>query len=118
MAREIVTPTLIENTITEKYINSLGVHKAYYLTPVDGYVLHDKAYDYYENFDDEGNPIGEATELGFTRGTCSCPANYDFVANPREFYAILETDVPAEQIFGGGDNNHEVMSETEETETV
>lgn len=32
----------------------------------------------------------------------------DFVANPREFYTVPESSVPADQIFGGGGNNHEI----------
>lgn len=109
MALELVTPTLIANTTMYKYINSNGVHSNYRITPNEGYVLHDQKRDWYEEFDDEGNPIGTPI-LGFTRGTASCEANYDFIANPREFYAVLATTVPADQIFGGGDNNnHEVM---------
>lgn len=108
MAYEAVNPTLIENTTMQRYINGQGVFKAYYITPVDGYVLHDQKRDWYNEYDDMGNPIGEPT-LGFTRGTATCEATYDFTANPREFYAVPETSVPADQIFGGGSNDHEVI---------
>lgn len=99
---EIVIPSLIENTTMIKLYRD-EVFIAYKFRPIDGYVLHDKAYDYYGNFDDEGNPIGEPIELGYATGTCSCPASYDFTINPREFYTILESDVPETGVIFGGD---------------
>ena len=104
---ETFSPSLIENTtMTKLYRDDTFI--AYKTTPIDGYVLHDNGFDIYTDFDMDGNPIGEPI-LGYGRGTVSCPANYDFTANPREFYAVPEDSVPADQIFGGGDNNHEVM---------
>lgn len=105
---EGVTPPLIENTIMQKmFIN--GVHNAYYIAPAEGYVIHDKMYDE-EVIDDETHePTGEI-RLGYTGGTISVGANYDFVANPREVYAVLRSTVDENYIFGGGDDNdHEVM---------
>lgn len=98
--------TLITNTTMEKvYVD--GVHTVYYITPISGYVLHDQKRDWMET---DFDTMEETLKLGYTRGTASCAANYDFAANPREFYAVPETDVPADQIFGGGGNNdHEVM---------
>jgi hypothetical protein len=55
--------------------------------------------------------------LGYRTSTASCPASYDFTTNPREFYAVLESSIPADQIFGGGNNGHETMSEDKETIT-
>lgn len=101
MALELVTPTLIENTTMYKYLNSEGIHKTYRITPNDGYVLHDKSRDWTDLETEE-------LKLGYTTGTASCAANYDFTVNPREFYAVPENSVPADQIFGGG-NDHEVM---------
>lgn len=108
MPNEIVNPTLIPNTTMQKYIDNDGVFRAYYITPNEGYVLHDKSYD--EEVIDEVTlqPTGEI-KLGYRTSTASCGANYDFVANPREFYTVPITDVPADQIYGGGDNDHEVM---------
>jgi hypothetical protein len=101
---ENVIPTLIENT-TMQMRRSDGVATNYTITPVSGFVLHDKGRDW----PDEDPETGEETiKLGFTRGTATCGANYDFTANPREFYAVPENEVPADQIFGGG-NDHEVM---------
>lgn len=97
--------TLIENTTMVKGIAN-GVHMIYRITPVSGYVLHDKARDW---TDVDPYTMEETYVLGFTRGMASCGASYDFAANPREFYAVPEDSVPADQIFGGGGNNHETM---------
>lgn len=103
MALRDTTP-IIENTTMQIYSNDSG-DRAYYITPVDGYVLHDKARDW-EDLDENGNTI---IVQGFTRGTATCSINYDFNANPREFFTRLESEVPADQIFGVGNNNHEVI---------
>ncbi len=103
--KEPVIPSPIENTLVVKGIVD-GTHRAYEITPNNGYVLHDKGRDW---VDIDPETEEETIKLGFTRGTASCPATYDFVANPREFYAVLETSVPTDQIFGGVNNDHEVM---------
>lgn len=99
MAYEAVNPSLIENATMQKYINGKGEHTAYTITPIDGYVLHDKGMDDPIYDEETGEPTGEVT-LGFRRSTASCGVNYDFVANPREFYAVPESSVPADQIYG------------------
>lgn len=104
---EVVTPTPIENVTVTKVFSD-GVHKIYRLKAVDGYVLHDNRYDYYAFDEESGMPSTEVT-LGYTGGTVSANARYDFTANPYEFYAVLRTSVPENQIFGGVDNDHEVM---------
>lgn len=105
---EDVIPTLIPNTTMRKLFID-GVHRTYNITPIDGYVLHDKNRDWYD-IDPETGMDSEEPTLGYTTGTATCAANYDFAANPREFYAVPESEVPADQIFGGGDNNdHEIM---------
>lgn len=102
---EDVIPTLIENTTMQKRLLN-GVHRTYMITANEGYVLHDKALDFVESWDENGDPI---TTQGYTTATCTCAAAYDFAANPREFYAVPADSVPADQIFGGGDSDHEVM---------
>lgn len=106
-----VITNLLENiTVTEKLNN--GVLVAYDIRANEGYVLHDNMLDYE---DADGNIV-----LGYKGDSRSVPKSYDFTANPREFYAVLESEVPdpENQIFGGGNNNdHEVMSEDNETET-
>lgn len=126
MAREIVNPTLIENTITEKYINSAGVHKAYYITPNDGYVLHDNRCD--EEILDPVTfmPTGEI-RYRYATGSVSVSTNYDFdtvVADTItdisgntiavnkvgafEFFAVPASAIPENQTYGGG-NDHETI---------
>lgn len=102
---ETVTPTPIENAIVEKGFSN-GVHKIYRVQSASGYVLHDNRLDYIE-----GNPetMEETLKLGYTGQTVSCRYDYDFTANPFEFYAVPIDDVPENQIFGGGDNDHEIM---------
>ena len=95
---EEVIPSPIPNTTIMKGIVD-GVHRNYQITANEGYVLHDKDMDmpiYDETYTYE---IG--VTLGYSAGTCSCGKNYDWEANPREFYAVLRTEVPADQIFGG-----------------
>ena len=105
-------PTYIPNTTMQKRVevddngNETGVIKSYRITPVDGYVLHDNARDWEE---EDPETLEMVTKLGYTTGTASCGGNYDFTANPREFYAVPADSVPADQIFGGVNNDHEVM---------
>ena len=84
---EDVNPTLIENTTMQKLLRD-GVHQAYYITPIVGYVLHDNTYDY---TDIDGNYV-----LGYRTATASCGANYDFTANPRAFCTYKEGNEPAD----------------------
>lgn len=102
---EDVIPTIIPNTTMQKMLLD-GVHRSYVIAPIDGYVLHDKNRDW---TDIDYDTMAETIILGFTTGTATCAASYDFTANPREFYAVLRSEVPENQIFGGGDINHEVM---------
>ena len=101
---EPVIPSLIANTTMTRNFKD-GVAMTYSIRPVDGYVLHDKAADWTELDEETGDEI---TKLGYTRGEASCAVSYNFVTNPREFYAVPEDSVPADQIFGAG-NDHEVM---------
>ena len=100
---EDVTPSLIENTLMQKMIRD-GVHVTYTIRAVDGYVLHDKRNDW-EDMDENGDPV---LMLGYAIGTVTCAASYDFETNPWEFYAVPEDSVPADQIFGVG-NQTEIM---------
>lgn len=97
--------TLVENTTMQKvFINE--IHKLYTITPNEGYVLHDKSYDAYADYDDYGNGIGDVI-LGYRTSTASCTVA-QFEANTREFYAVPEDSVPADQIFGSTEPDHEL----------
>lgn len=122
MAYETLVQTLIPNTTMQKYINNNGVHISYRITPDDGYVLHDNGLDEEIINDMTLMPAGEI-KLGYRPSTASCGANYNFSTTQvksvngktvdayglREFYAILKSEVPTDQVFGGdSDNNHEI----------
>lgn len=104
---EILNPTPIANTTVEKVFRD-EVHKQYRIAPNEGYVLHDKGYD--EEIIDPITlmPTGEI-KLGYRTTKATCAASYDFIANPNEYYAVPRDSVPSDQIYGVGDNNHEIM---------
>lgn len=105
---ENVNPTLIENTTMQKRLLN-GIHRSYTINANEGYILHDKTYDEIavdeETFEETGEII-----LGFRppSSTATVAASYDFTVNPREFYAILEDDLPEGAVIYSNDN-HEIM---------
>lgn len=102
---EDIVPALVGNTTMRKMLVD-GVDRVYTIKANDGYLLHDKELDFYPA--DENGDMSTEVTTGFTPAQCSCAASYDFTANPREFYAVLESSVPADQIFS--DNNEpEIM---------
>lgn len=101
MAYIDVTPTLIENTTMQIYVDGNGEQRAYTIAPNAGYVLHDSRKDW-TDIDPETSE--EVTFEGYTRYGVSVPLSYDFTANPFNIYAALENEVSENQIFGG-DNN-------------
>ncbi len=113
---EDLAQTLIPYTTMQKMLTD-GVHKAYRIYPIAGYVLHDNA----RNFETmEGTLM-----FGYSPSSVfvTCGANYDFSTHTvtdengvtytaygnRDFFAIPESEVPSDQIFGGVNNDHEVM---------
>lgn len=105
MAQIDVIP-VIENTTMQVYENSAGVRLAYYIYPVENYVLHDSRKDWTEIDEETGEEI---LYEGFATYGVSVPITYDFTENPFNLYTKLASEVPADQIFGGGNNEHEVM---------
>lgn len=116
---EDIIPSIIENTVMRKGFSD-GEHIVYTIQAVEGYVLHNTTLDY-ANIDPETyEEIGVI--LGYTTAEISCNAHYAFTPTQvtavngqtvtaygsREIYAIPATEVPENQIFGGG-NNHEIM---------
>ena len=108
---EDVTPSLIPNTTTQKGFYN-GNHLTYVITPLDGYVLHAKGRDFVEVDPETNEEI--CTKLGFSSNSASCGANYDFTPctvtdengntytgyGELEFFAVLASEVPENQIFG------------------
>ena len=85
---ETIEPTLIPNTTMVRSLLN-GIPCSYRITPNENYVLHDSESDWTETDEDTG---AQTIYFGYTKGTVSCSATYDFEANPREFYAVEEHD--------------------------
>ena len=110
-----VEPIIPNTTMQKMGVN--GVDRQYKITPVSGYVMHSNTRDWV----DENLETGETTFYrGYTRGYSTVQITYDF-DNTTEIegytaygrygiFARPESEVPENQIFGGGGNNdHEVM---------
>lgn len=99
---EIAPDIVLENiTVERKYAD--GVQTAYRLTPNEGYVLHSPSLD-----SEIVDPMTGETRIEqyyYRQATLT-------VVRPVstwDWHAVLETDVPADMIFGGGNNEHEKM---------
>ena len=106
-----VVPTFIHNTIMKQSFND-GQPSAYYIMPIEGYVMHDKHYDAPEinpeTFEETGNII-----LGYRTNCASLSIDYDFNKNPRELYAIPLKDANLEQYVIKIMNDDEKLFEEE-----
>ena len=91
--------TFIPNTTMDRFINTSGRHTMYRLTPNEGYALHDRRLDTFEEIDEEtGEGIGEPITLRYSAGDITVSVNYDFDTNPWDIYAVLRSSVPADDI--------------------
>lgn len=99
---EIASDITIENIKVErKYAD--GVQTGYRLTPNEGYVMHSPSLD----VEVEDPMTGETHIEQYYYRLCIIP-----VARPVstwDWHAVLESSVPADMIFGGGNNDPEVM---------
>ena len=78
--------TLIENATMKERYNDKGELINYVISPLEGYKLHEKSRDEIV-IDAEGNETGEIKK-GYTEGIVTVLANYNFIENPREIYAV------------------------------
>ena len=108
---EDLAQTLIPNTTMQK-MSTNGVHKAYRIKPLAGYVLHDNTMDI-NAVDPE--TMEEVFKFGYSPSSVyvTCGAAYDFSTHTvtdekgnthiaygnRDFFAISESDVPVDQII-------------------
>lgn len=93
---EIVLPNI---TIERKYVNE--VHRAYRLTANEGYVLHSPNLD--ATIEDPMTGATRVEQYYYRQATVN-------VVQPVEtwdWHAVLESSVPSDMIFGGGNNEHE-----------
>ena len=84
MAR-VKVDTIIDNTTMEQYTSKRGA-SVLFITPIDGYKLHDNRLDF------EDIERGTVKE-GFTTDSVSVPSNYDFEENKNNIYTILESNL-------------------------
>lgn len=108
---------IIPNTI----ITMNNTRTQYYVTPNEGYVMHDKNYDT-DEVDENYMPTGNII-LGYRPTTASIHINRDLsertmldengntvtAYTEREFFCKLRTEVPENQIFGVDGPEHEIM---------
>ena len=106
---------IIPNTTMRKAVFN-GVERSYEITPISGYVLHGKTRDWTDTDPETGE---ETFYRGYSRSSATVGINYDFNNTTEiegytaygflEIFARPESEVPENQIFGGGNNDHEVM---------
>lgn len=95
---EITLPNI---TIERKYVNEL--HRAYRLTANEGYVLHSPSLD--SEFFDPMTGETRVEQYYYRQATVN-------VVQPVEtwdWHAVLESSVPPDMIFGGGNNKPELI---------
>ena len=107
MAR-IPVEARIPNTRMEAYYNTSNVLRSYFIYPIEGYALHNNAYDE-PILDDEGNETGEVLQR-FTTAFTTVGYNYDFEANPDNIFAVPLSELDENQLCGNpNEPEHEVM---------
>lgn len=94
--------TSYPNMILETMSNDGTTIQRYELSPVEGYVLHNHETCYAG--DEE---IGIPSECCYFR-RAYLPRNMNLSLINEMYEAVLESSVPADSIYGGG-NDHEVM---------
>lgn len=113
------TTPIVPNTVMRIRLRD-GVPYQYLIKPVDGYVLHDSTYDTYDM--DFSTMTEYLVCLGYRTTEGSVAASYDFSTGTmlddegnevtyygsRQFFTKLASEVPENQIYGGG-NNAEIM---------
>lgn len=92
------------NLIIEAGYNSEGVHINYRLTPAEGYVFYDSTAEDY--MPDPNNPM-EEIPVTYYYTLAYLHLNYNFDNFP--YVAVLRSSVDENFIFGGGNNDHEIM---------
>lgn len=119
---ETATDVTIPNMLVEKGFAD-GVHKIYRIKPIANYVLHDNTLDYDVLDDMHLTVIGRNFGYSPSSVYVTCGANYDFTTHTvtdengntytaygnRDFFAVPESNVPADQIFGVDTPEHEIM---------
>lgn len=103
-----VTPVFENTTMKASYNDMTNALIGYYVYPCEGYVLHSTTLDDPVYDEETGEETGEVI-LGYRDSFVALTRNYNFETNPLEIYAVLKSSVPADRIFGVGNNDHEIM---------
>ena len=103
---ENVIPSPVDNTTVRKLLRD-GTHIQFTIQANSGYVLHDKENDGHILDPETGELV---FTLAYTRGVCSERYDYDWDTNEREFYCILESEVP--------DPENQIVGDTPDHETA
>ena len=86
MYRDIETK--VENAVMKERTDENGNVINYTILPQAGYVLHEITLD--EIITDENGSETDEIKKGYTSGLVTAMADYDFVKNEREIYAVKE----------------------------
>lgn len=84
--------SIYDNTLMKEIRNDENITTGYDISPIDGYVLHNKVLDEYEYDEDTGEPL-KLISRGYSPSSSSVEPDYDFAENPSEIYAIKKEDV-------------------------
>ena len=103
MATQLATDLVFPNIKIYRKFNENGNLTGYNVVPDEGYVIYDTN-DHFTELDPE---TMEERPVIYYRTGASLPFNYNF--DNFSYEAVLRSEVDENYIFGGGDNNHEVM---------
>lgn len=104
--KDVLNPNFIFPNITIYDILRDEVLTGYRARPNEGYVMYSQSTDVIvlpEINHETGEPI---IETYYCR-QAQFPLNFNF--DNFDYIAVLESEVPADHIFGGGGNDHEVI---------
>lgn len=76
-----------ENTTMREIRNDSNDLTGYDISPIEGYVLHNKILDEYKYDKNTYEPL-ELISKGYSKSSSSVESDYDFTENPSEIYAV------------------------------
>lgn len=94
----IETEARYENTTMREIRDKNHNIIAYDIAPIYGYVLHNVTFDSYE-YNPETKEQGESISFGYSPGSCSVEATYDFETNPYEIYAKKKEELEENEVI-------------------
>lgn len=105
MARTPVEAIIANTRMEETYYDDGTTVRRFYIFPVEGYALHNNAYDE-EVVDPETlEPTGKIRQR-FTTAFTTVVGTYNFELNPNNIFAVPLSELKENQLCGGNNNNH------------